>query len=618
MDIMGEIIFKIREAEGIAQNVLCEGICSASTLSRLEWEGRNISQWLIDALLQRLGKSQDSFWSIINISDYKLMEQRREIWNNILCGDYEKAKKGTKDYEERIKVNSNNLQVHMQFVHECWGMIYGREENNWKAAIGLLTNSITNTVSDFTIEKVKSFLLGRDEIFMILLLAEAYEKSNIPEISKQLLVGLMENMKQKIWDEEEKVKIYPKVVRRYIEVLKKEDKYEEVISLSRDATELLIENGVIFLLVELMECTIWGIQRRIEVEGRRYSVQEKQEYEKLDKNAKLLREIWGKYGEYSEMEMIYCTNIQKDISISNEILVKCRKLCKLSQEQLSERVCTVENLSRIENFKCSPMDRSYRALMEKMNMAKEKNRYIVNAEEYSLHEKVRKVTRYLSRMEYRKAAEEWKIVRDEIPTDTLNNQQYIARYDMIMKYYNGEINCQEVIEGYEEALKITMPEYPDVDISNWPLSRTELSLLSNIAEVYKIKGDLTKTIYIYHKLYQFFEKSHIDVTYRLAEYKMILCNLSLIKTELGQYDEAKKIIKKGIKCCIVSGRISELPYFLYAEACALIEEDFKKTEQKARNILKQAFCLSEILKMPNLSSQILNYYKECWNEECSI
>lgn len=615
MDFMGEIIFDIREVEGIAQNVLCEGICSASTLSRLEWEGRNISQWLIDALLQRLGKSQDSFWSIISISDYRLLEQRENIWNDILCGDYEEARSGLIAYEKRVKVNNNNVQVHMQFVQKCWGVLAGREENNWEEAIKLLTSAITYTVTGFKIEKVKDDLLGRNEMMVILLLAEAYEKIGSSEISEQLLTGLMENMEYKIWEEEEKVKIYPKIVCRYIEVLKREDKYEEVIALSKKATDLLVENGVVFLLSELMECTIWGILRRSEIEERRYSVAEEQELNQLTKDVTILTQLWRQYGNLPVEEMIYCTNTQKDISISNEIIFKCRKLCHLSQEQLSERVCTVENLSRIENFKCSPMDRSYRALMEKMDQSQERNRYIVNAEEYALHEKVRRIEKYISRMEYRKAAAEWDRLRDQIPIDSLSNQQCISRYDTIINYYNKEITVEQAFEDYEAALRITMPDYPDVDVVNWPLSRNEIFLLSNIAELYKTQGQIDKTVKIYDKLCQFFEKSMVDTLYRSVEYCMVLYNMSIALVEMEQHKKAFEVIEKGIECCIRCGRFNMMPHFLLIKGGEYVGDNSDKNDQKARNILKQAFWLSNILRMPSMSSHISDHYKENWNED---
>jgi len=133
MDGIGRIIFEERERLGITQNELCAGICSVTTLSRLEWTEGNTGKWNIDVFLQRLGKSQDKFWSIVHIGDYELMEMRRNIWNNILYGSCEKAKEDIEVY----KASANMESVHEQFVEKCYGMIKGKRENNWKGGVGI-------------------------------------------------------------------------------------------------------------------------------------------------------------------------------------------------------------------------------------------------------------------------------------------------------------------------------------------------------------------------------------------------------------------------------------------------------------------------------------------------
>lgn len=127
------------------------------------------------------------------------------------------------------------------------------------------------------------------------------------------------------------------------------------------------------------------------VEERRFTIREEMEYKQLKKQIQVLKEVWEEYGNLPEDSMLYCTNVQKDVSVSNEIMAKCRKLCNLSQEKANEDVCTVEQYSRIETGKCSPLEKSYRALMEKMNQAQERNRFFINAQEYSIHEKMRKI-----------------------------------------------------------------------------------------------------------------------------------------------------------------------------------------------------------------------------------
>ena len=611
VDGIGKIIFEEREKAGISQNELCEGICSVATLSRLEWTEQNIGKWNIDAFLQRLGKSQDKFWTIVHIGDYEIMELRRKIWNYILYGDYDKAEEEIQRYEANVGIE----KLHEQFVKKCQGMIKGKRDNDWEGALQLFNDALKATVPDFCIEKVKCSLMGRDEMQIVLLIAESYSHLGEEKIAIEMTENLLENIRKKEWDEEEVVKIYPKVVRVYDDFLKKEDRYEDVITLSQRAADMLVENGIIFLLKELLEQIMWGMEERRSVEGRRFTIREEMDYAQYKKQVMVLKELWEEYGDLPEEAMLYCTNVQKDVSVSNEIIAKCRKLCKLSQEKVSEDVCTVEQYSRIETGKCSPKEKSYRALMEKMNQAQERNRFFINAQEYSMHEKIRTVEKLISGQELKKALVEWKKIRKEISNDTLNNQQYIARYDAFLNGHNKTIGFEEHIQQLEDALRITMPEFETVDIKNWPLSRNEIFLLANIASGYYTIGEKKKAREIYYALWNYIEESNIDKIYCITEYRLLSYNIGLMEGMEHNYCRAKEILNYGIRSCMMAGRDEMLPSFLYCLGWVIREEGKLENEKEARYILEQAFFLADMLRLPNLCNKIYNYYEEEWNDK---
>lgn len=609
MDGIGKIICREREHAGISQNELCAGICSVTTLSRLEWREKNIGKWTIDAFLQRLGRSQDKFWTIVHIGDYELMELRRRIWNNILYGSCEEAQRDIQKY--RTSVNIENL--HEQFLKKSQGMIKGKRENDWKSALKLFREAIECTVPEIELDKLEETLLGRDEMQIILLMAEAYCHLGEEDTAQKIVEKLLDNIQRKDWDEEELVKIYPKVASVYIDFLKKEDKYEEVLLISKKAIGMLVDNGIIFLLAKLMDAVVWGLERRKREEERWFSRYEEQEYIQFKRNIVILREIWEEYGNFPEEYMLYCTNVQKDISVSNEIIAKCRKLCNLSQEKLSEEVCTVEQFSRIETGKCSPMEKSYRTLMEKMNQAQERNRFFINAQEYSLHEKIRQIEKKITRQEIKKAVREWKKLKEEISDDTLNNQQYIARYDAIMKRHNKEISQEEYIQKLEAALRLTMPEFETVDIKNWPLSRNEIILLNSIANSYYLSGKVEEAKHIYYQLWDCVEDNHSDRTYHVTQYRLLAYNIGLMEGLEGNYGKAKEILECGIRSSMLVGRDEMLAKFLYCLGWAMRKEGKEENAEKARYLVEQAFCLANFFKLPHLSNEITKFYDEEWH-----
>lgn len=611
MNGIGEIIYRERERAGITQSQLCAGICSVATLSRFEWTERNIGKWIIDMFLQRLGKSQDKFWTIVHIGDYEVMELRRKIWNHILYGSFEEAELDIRKYQDSVVMEN----LHEQFLKKCQGMIRRRRDHDRAGALQLFQEALKATVPDFEINEIEHRLLGRDEMQILLLMAEEYHHLGEESTAQGIVQQLFKNIQRKDWDEEELVKIYPKVVRVYVDLLKKEERYEEIISLSRQAAEMLIDNGILFLLKELLEMIVWGMDRCRSLENRRFSIREEQEYVQLNAQIRILGELWEEYGNFPEECMLYCTNVQKDISVSNEIIAKCRKICKLSQERASEDICSVEQFSRIETGKCSPMEKSYRGLMEKMNQAQERNRFFINAQEYSLHEKIRSLEKRINGLEMKKASDEWERLKKEISSDSLNNQQYIDRYDAILKLYNKTISREEYLQKMEIGLRRTMPEFETVDIKNWPLSRNEICLLSSIASEYYLSGRVGEAKRIYYGLWDWIEESSIDRIYRITEYRLLTYNMGLMEGMEGNYSKAKEILDCGIKSCMIAGRDETLARFLYCLGWVMKEEGGEENAEKARSIIKQAFYLADLLKLPSLSNEICDYYEEEWNDK---
>lgn len=608
MSGIGKVIQNLREEAGISQEELASGLCSDSTLSRIEWEERVVEQWLVEAILQRLGKSSDKFWTIVNVKDYNILEKRNRIWENILSMRYNEAKEELEDYQRRIDIQD---PLHRQYILKCKGLIWGKE-GKWEKSVAILTQAIQITVLEFKIiEKIENLLIGRDEMVIMLLLVEGYERLGKLEEAKQLVYGLVQNIEHRKWDEEELVKIYPKVIWYYVKFLREEDQYEQVVFYAGKAVNMLRENGVIFLLEDLISCIVWGMKRRSEVEQREFSQREEQECMRLKRHVRVLKDIWAQYGEIPVENMIYGTNIQKDISTSNEIIRKCRRNCRLSQEMLSEEICTVENLSRIENGKTSPQEKNYRGLMGKMNQAIERDRGIINVQDYELYEELRMVSKYTSQMEYYKAEEIWKKLRGKIPKNSLENRQCILRYDTLISYGKKEIDWEKATKQYETALKMTMPKFEQIDISEWPLTRTEIFLLNNIASGYYTVGKKKEAKEILMALKNAFDKSIVDIRYRMTEYILLIYNIGMLEKLEGNIQRAIGIFEKGLYLELQSGRFTKVSKLLYGLGWAMRNSE---NDKKARKIIKQAFYFSDIQNLPNLNNDIYTYYRANWND----
>ncbi len=607
MNGIGTVIKNLRKEEGVSQTKLIKGLCSHTTLCRIESEERRPDQLLLEAILQRLGKSFDKFGTIISVKDYHMLEERDNIWNALLREEYEEAYHRLRSYEKDVNMQDT---FQKQFVLKCLGMLQA-EKGKWKESVETIAQAIHLTVRDFMEMSIEKLVLGRNEMFLILLLSRGYEKLGRQEEAKKLVYGLLKNIEKKKWDEEELVKIYPKVAYAGIQFLKEEKKYEVVILLANKAIDLLKGNEVIFQLADFMEELMWAMQQKAREEKRKLTQEEALLYIQVKRQKAALEKVWGEYGRIPQENMWYCTNIQKNLVTSNEIIRKCRENAGLSQEALSDEVCSSETLSRIERGLVTPEEKNYRSLMEKMNQAMERDRGFINVEEYELREELRMVSKYTTQMEYEKAYRVWHKLRKKIPKNSMENRQCILRYDTLIHYGKRKIGWEEAIRRYETALRETMPKFGKIDITRWPLTRTEIFLLNNIASGYYNIGRKLEAKEILNSIKKSIQSSNVAVTYQVREYVVVLYNIAMIEKLEGNTARAQRIFEEGIYLELQAGRFTKVAKLLYGIGWVLKEEG---QEEKARQVIKQAFFLSDITNSPRLHNDIYNYWQRNWND----
>lgn len=75
--VTNELIKELREAKGISQEELCEGICTRETLSRIESGKRNPNKRNFFAMLKKMGVERETYYGYIVADDYYLYEKVR-------------------------------------------------------------------------------------------------------------------------------------------------------------------------------------------------------------------------------------------------------------------------------------------------------------------------------------------------------------------------------------------------------------------------------------------------------------------------------------------------------------------------------------------------------------
>ena len=224
---IGKIIHTLRTCNQISQEKLARGLCSVSALSRIEACERIPDKLLLDALLQRLGKSPDKLESIVTAGDYELYIYRENIQNCILDKDYEKAGLLLEEYAGKKEAEE---RVHKQYILKMKAAICELEGKDLEKSEKYIEEAIRITMPEGEREALNNSLLSIPEIQLILMKISHYENKDNDKQIWEVLNQLNDYVKEHYTDEEELVKIYVKIARAEARILLERKRYIDQFS----------------------------------------------------------------------------------------------------------------------------------------------------------------------------------------------------------------------------------------------------------------------------------------------------------------------------------------------------------------------------------------------------
>lgn len=605
---IGKIIFTLRKHYNISQEMLCSGLCSDATLSRIELGERIPDKFLLDALLQRLGKSPDKLETILSERDYFLFEKRQAIEKAIFEHNFELAKEELILYEEQKECEE---KLHQQYIYKIKSVLSDELEHDTKESIKYLLEAINMTLPSFNIENILEYLLSIEEIYLLLMLAQAYSNTEEEGQALQLLHNVINYLDQKYSDEEEKVKVYPKAVYLLSKLLLQDEKYDELVTLCLKTIDLIVSNGVINCLSELLQLCIIGLRH-----------QNNQELlKRITCQFDSLNEIYKEYNfaTSNDTSTLLLENTQSELYLVNEFIKNCRIANGLSQETLSGNICSPETLSRIESGKRAPSIKNFQSLTTRMGINKDLYNSFISTENFEVFEKKREITKMASLHKYEEAETIFNELEQELNDNVPENKQFLLHYRTYLDYRTGKINSEQALSGYEKALRYTMKNYGKTSIKNNYISREEAFLINRVAIIYKNLGFIDKSINLLKDVLENYEKSKIDEKYHSVASLMIMANLSMYLEDNGNPIEGENICDKGIKLSLRCARGNLLAVFLAEKSCCLelIDKFNENNDNKKARIkyLQQAFYISELMKDIKFRDTIQKYYYRNYNEE---
>lgn len=201
----GELIRRMREQAGLTQEQLADGIMDRTNLARLEAGTQSVSKTKMDELLNRLGHSSERFFSYVQTNkDFEIYDLRDRLDAYMRCMDTENAEKLMSEIEVHPGFQTG---PHRKYLLASKAGVYLMKEIDPEAAMSWLREAIHISLPRFEERLVGTYLLTREDIEIISMMAIAYYYKGQMDDAIVLLEKLAANIRKKYRDEKEKARM---------------------------------------------------------------------------------------------------------------------------------------------------------------------------------------------------------------------------------------------------------------------------------------------------------------------------------------------------------------------------------------------------------------------------
>lgn len=247
---IGDMIFETRMARGYSQEELAFGICSTSSLSRIENNTQVPSKRIFDALMQRLGVSESIYSAFISKEEMELYRLKQKMVWKLENLDFSDMDILIYDMENRL--NEWNF-LDKQYLLFVKASILHHNKGADDDVLQMLLEAIHITMPGFSENgNIKSRLLTFDEITILNSIALQYDAMGKKEKALKILLDLKNYMEEHEIDEEEKAKKYPMIIYNITTRMGKMGLHQEVYRLCDDAISLCVKCNKLIALPYLL------------------------------------------------------------------------------------------------------------------------------------------------------------------------------------------------------------------------------------------------------------------------------------------------------------------------------------------------------------------------------
>lgn len=303
-----------------------------------------------------------------------------------------------------------------------------------------------------------------------------------------------------------------------------------------------------------------------------------------------------------------------------DIIRLTRQSIGMSQEELSDEICSVQTLSRIENGKVNVKRDTYQKLMERMGRNGQKNYSVLSLEEFDTLEMMRKTNNLIFRREYEHAEAYLNNLKQTLDLKNVLNLQYIKRKEVIINYHKGCISKEEYLKRLEDVISLTVPDYKLLLNKTYPFTAEEIRILMNIAASYGNLEQKDVAISIYYMLLRSLNSGYMSQKTAIPLVLVIIHGTARMHGGEGRHQVAIDMCWNAIHKSKKHNLFTVLPS-VYGEIAWNMMKQIEKGErdekdkEDCKKIMRQGYATASLSKQYVTRDIIKKEYYTCFEEE---
>ncbi len=557
----GPFLHETRTNKKVTLEQLCDGLCTTSTLCRIENEKREAEKLLKDSLLMRLGIVPENYENFLYYSMYKRWKDRQNIVHEILYGDIPKAKSLLNVYYEEYNME---YPLEEQFYLTMLGQIRRYEGADREELRKIFHRAVDLTIPELDKRNLQKRILSIEEINLYL----EYLHYNEGEEVLLKYEEAFEYVEKMPFDAFALAKVYPKLVYYSSKALKEHNKIEKIIAgkiINRcdKAIGILQKANRMFFFWELL-----GVKKKLllylievnKVNGEKAIEKLKEWLEKCSAWRETLGSVYDEYGVSKETKDFCYLYVDREVYCIGDVIRIRRKMFGMTMAQLSEGICSEKTISRLERNETQPQNEIVRALFERLHMSAELYKTELVTDNFEVLKLFSELKKQINNRNCEQVSQLLEQVKEKVSLDIPENRQVIRRSEIINELLRGSLSKKNYVKQLKETIAYTISYDVVIKLEENYLTNSEISCIQNIVtQIDWTYVELKECIKVLYDVYE--NQKQIQNCLNMYEFVMMA-----VSSRLGnrkEYDISDEINKKILLHTLTNRRLGIIHSAIY-------------------------------------------------------